>query len=77
MDLNVNKDPSVTLFTANGGNVNVLGTARVRISNKLHSTVSTGIIADGMSHPALISWNDLINLKMISSSFCSANFNLS
>ena len=67
--LKVNNNKPVNLFTANGGSVKVLGTARVHIANKTVSTISTVIIANGMSHPALISWHDMIRLKMLPSQF--------
>ena len=69
LKLKVNNNKPVNLFTANGGSVNVLGTAKVYIANKTVSTTSTVIIADGMSHPALISWHDMIRLKMLPSQF--------
>ena len=47
----------------------MLGTAKVYITNKTVSTTSTAIIADGMSHPALINWHDMIRLKMLPSQF--------
>ncbi len=65
--LNVNNNKSVNLYTANGGSVNVLGTAKVHIANKSANIVTTVIVANGMSHPALISWHDMIRLKMLPS----------
>ena len=47
----------------------MLGTAKVHIANKSAYTVSTVIVANGMSHPALISWHDMIRLKMLHSQF--------
>ena len=67
--LKINNNKPVNLFTANGGSVKVLGTSRVHIANKSVSTISTVIVADGMSHPALISWHDMIRLKMLPSQF--------
>ena len=60
----------MNLYTANGGSVNVLGTAKVHIANKsANIVVTTVIVANGMSHPALISWHDMIRLKMLPSQF--------
>ena len=67
--LKVNNNKPVNLLTANGGSFNVLGTAKVYIANKTVLTTSTVIIADGMSHPALISWHNMIHLKMSPSQF--------
>ena len=52
LKLKVNNNKPVNLYTASGGSVNVLGTAKVHIANKSAFTVSTVIVADGMSHPA-------------------------
>ena len=57
------------LFTANGGSVQIYGTARLRIQNQNNEIVSTVIVAENMSHPALISWHDLMSLKIISPQF--------
>ena len=59
----------MNLYTANGGSVNVLGTAKVHIANKSANIVTTVIVANNMSHPALISWHDMIRLKMLPSQF--------
>ena len=67
--LKISNNKPVNLFTANGGSVKVLGSSKVHIANKSVSTVSTVIVADGMSHPALISWHDMIRLKMLPSQF--------
>ena len=69
LKLKVNNNKLVNLYTANRGSVNMLGTAKVHIANKSAYTVSTVIVADGMSHPALISWHDMIRLKMLHSQF--------
>ena len=69
LKLKVNNNKPVNLYTGNGGSVNVLGTAKVHIANKSVYTVSTVIVANGMSHPALISWHDMIRLKMLHSQF--------
>ena len=67
--LNVSDNSGVQLFTANGGSVSVCGMARVRIQNQNNEIVSTAIVAENMSHPALISWHDLMSLKIISPQF--------
>ena len=47
----------------------MLGTAKVHIANKSDNIVTTVIVGNGMSHPALISWHDMIRLKMLHSQF--------
>ena len=60
--LKVSNTGGVQLFTAYGGSVHVHGTARLRIQNQNNEIVSTVIVAEYMSHPALISWHDLMSL---------------
>ena len=52
--LNVSNDSGVQLFMANGGSVCVYGTARLRNQNQNNEIVCTVIVAENMSHPALI-----------------------
>ena len=65
MILHVNEDSKLQLFTANG----VIETAKVKTNNNKLTILSTVIVAKDMSHTALISWHDLINLKIIPSRF--------
>ena len=69
LGLRVNKNNEVQLYTANGGNVNIEGTCEVLIKNDDIQVTSTVIVAPHMSHSALISWHDMVALKMISRSF--------
>ena len=69
LGLCVNKNNIVQLYTANGGNVNIEGTCEILIKNDDVQIKSTAIVAPHMSHSALISWHDMVSLKIISPSF--------
>ena len=69
LHLKINNNKPVNLFTANGGPVKALGAAKVHIASKSTLTNSTVIVAVGMLNPALISWHDMIHLKIPPSQF--------
>ena len=52
--------------------MNVLGQAKLYLQHREKSTVTSVIVASGVSHPALISWHNLRYLGVISSTFPNA-----
>ena len=67
--LSINNNNGVQLFTANGGIGNIEGTSPLIIRNNDISITSAVIVASNLSHSALISWHDMVALKIISPSF--------
>ena len=67
--LDINKNSDVQLYTANGGSVNIEGVSDLIIRNGDVTIKSTAIVANTLSHSVLISWHDMVALKIISPSF--------
>ena len=67
--LDINKNNNVQLYTANGGSVNIEGTSELIIKNGDIMIKSSVIVANTLSHSVLISWHDMVALKIISPSF--------
>ena len=70
---NIEKDSSIRLLTADGAILKVLGQAKLSISNNNNKSLveisSLMIVARNAAHPALISWHDMIKLKIIPATF--------
>ena len=69
----VDTTAQVNLLTANGGNITVLGQAQLYMQLRDKTTTTFVIVAQNVSHSALISWHDLQQLGVIPKTFPQVN----
>ena len=67
--LDVNKNTSTQLYTANGGRMSILGESDIILKSDAHSTKTRALVSSEMKHTVLVSWHDLMRLKTIPEEF--------
>ena len=60
---------NIQLFSANGGNMQVLGTSKILMITRSRTVPTEAIVTTNLAHPVLLSWHDLIRLKVIDENF--------
>ena len=69
LQLIVNKNNNIQLFSANGGQMTVLGSSQIILKTKSTIIRTEALVTTNLAHPMLLSWHDLIRLNVISSNF--------
>ena len=60
---------NIQLFSANGGNMQVIGTSKILMITRSRTVPTEAIVTTNLAHPVLLSWHDLIRLKVIDGKF--------
>ena len=69
LQLIVNKNNNIQLFSANGGQMTVLGSSQIILKTKSTIIKTEALMTTNLAHPMLLSWHDLIRLNIINSNF--------
>ena len=69
LKLQINNNNRIQLFSANGGQMQVLGSSKVIMYTKSRSIKTEALVTTNLAYPVLLSWHDLIRLKIIDEHF--------
>ena len=69
LKLQINNNNNIQLFSANGGQMQVLGSSRVIMHTISRSIKTEALVTTNLAHPVLLSWHDLIRLNVIDEHF--------
>ena len=62
LNLHINNNNKIQLFSANGGNMQVLGSSKIIMKTRSRTIKTEALVTTILAHLVLLSWHDLIRL---------------